>query len=188
MNGEPEFIPSGAPARTNRNNDGRNFQSELAATFAAYQSQKIATIEKTDPPVAVLWQFDKQEGKKKQRVIFKVNPFVDYVGVWSARNGRALFIEAKSTSKHRLALNRDGGITEEQIASLFRWRRAGAAVCVVWRFEIKACLFTPEMLQAAIGAGAKSLLFSDGLPVANVGGLWDFLPVLEAAIWPAKES
>lgn len=187
-------VPALTPVRTNRSNDGRGFQKEIEGTVALYREQGIASLEKADPPVVIIWPFDPITKTKKQRVIFKKNPWLDFVGVWTCRGGRALFVEAKSTSTHRLPINRHGGLTDEQVTALFRWRRAGAAVCVVWRFDDRAVLFTPEMLQTATVAGAKSLLFEEGLPVSIRPELtrdlrvWDFLPVLEAAIWPAKDS
>ncbi len=198
MSGEFPFMPEpmapaapAAPMRTNRGNDGRSFQKEIEASVAAYREQGIASLEKADPPVVVIWPFDPVTKMKKQRVIFKKNPWLDFVGVWTSRNGRALFVEAKSTSSHRLPINRHGGLTDEQVTALFRWRRAGAAVCVVWRFEDNVVVFTPEMLQAATVAGAKSLVFEEGLPASVIAGVvrkWDFLPVLETAIWGEKKS
>lgn len=185
------FPTASTPVRTNRSNDGRSFQKEIEATVAAYREQGIASLEKTDPPVVVIWPFDPITKTKKQRVIFKKNPWLDFMGVWTRRGGRAVFVEAKSTSSHRLPINRHGGLTDEQVTALFRWRRSGAAVCLVWHFDDRVVLFTPEMLQSATINGAKSLVFEDGLAVAMHAGavrVWDFLPVLEAAVWPEKKA
>lgn len=181
-------LEQGAPApaqRTNRANDGRSFEEEVTASFDAYARRGIATGNKVTPPVRILWIPDKQTGVRTQRVIQMKNPYLDFLSVWTAKYGRAIFLEAKSTATHRLLVNRDNGLKEHQVANMFRWRRAGAAVCLLWRFDSRCCLFTPEMVQTAIARGDKSLVFAEGLPVPSIAGLWDFLPVLEAAIWPA---
>ncbi len=173
------------PQRTNRKNDGRAFQEDMQRTFEAYAKRGIATVSKVDPPVRVFWLPDKATGRKTQRIIFQKNPWLDYSGCWTARHGRALHIEAKAISKHLLRLNHDGGIKESQIAAMYRWRRAGAAVALLWRFEGNIHLFTPEMIQAALATGAKSLKFEDGLETLCDEGYCDFLYTLEKALWPA---
>ena len=177
-----------APTRTNMRNTGKAFEKEIEMTAAGYQSRRIATLRKVDPPVAVIWPFDRATGKKVQRVIFKQNPWLDYAGVWTAHHGRMLLVEAKSTSNHRLPFNRHGGLTTEQCATASTWRACGAAVCIVWQYAGKVVLFTPEMLREAEARGDKSLTHDSGLPVPRGEGgiLWDFLGVLESAIWPAK--
>ncbi len=176
--------------RTNRNNTGKDFQLELESTGAGYQTRGIARFEKVDPPVAIIWPFNKHTGKKEQRVIFKENPHLDYVGVWSKRGGRMLSFEAKSTSAHRLAFNGDNGLTATQWAAMKSWRMAGAATFLLWRYAGAVALFTPELMQAAQARGDKSLVFENGIKVPRGEGriVWDFLPVVEGALWPAKES
>lgn len=167
--------------RTNAKNDGRSFQKEIEHTCGGYQSRRIATLRKVDPPTKVVGRT-----QETRRVFFMANPFLDFVGVWTARHGRALFVEAKSTSTHRLPFARSGGITEEQVSSIKTWRIAGAAACVVWQFNGRVVLLTPEKLMEAERLGLKSITFDSGIPVPRGEGwlVWDFLPVLEKAIWP----
>lgn len=176
-----------AVARKNAKNDGREFQAEMEKTAGAYQSRRLATLRKVDPPVRLIWIDDKANpGKKTTRAIFMVNPHLDYVGVWRSRGGRALMIEAKSTSAHRLPFNGDSGLKAHQVANIGTWHASGAAVALVWRFGDRACLWTAPMVEAAVASGAKSLAFDAGLKVPPGEGtvVWDFLPVLEKALYP----
>jgi hypothetical protein len=168
--------------RTNWRNDGRGFQDELKRTAEHYRRQGIAKLEKADPPTRLVG------GGKFRKVIFLANPFLDFVGVWTAHHGRALFIEAKSHESGRLPINTSGGVSTTQWAALMAWRAAGAATAVLWRKAGEVRLWTPEMLLAEEALGHKSLVFEPGLLVRQGQGplIWDFLPVLEAAIWGQK--
>jgi hypothetical protein len=92
-----------AMTRTNWRNDGRGFQKEIEQTCGAYQNRRAATLRKVDPPTRVIGT------AAARRVIFRPNPFLDFAGSWTARHGRAIFVEAKSTSTHRLPFARSGG-------------------------------------------------------------------------------
>ena len=175
--------------RTNRSNTGKLFERELEQTAGGYVNRRIATLRKVDPPVAIIWPRDKITGKPTQRVTFKQNPWLDFAGCWIARNGRMLLVEAKSTSSHRLPFKRHGGLTEEQVATIRTWRLSLAAVCVLWRWNDQVTLWTPEMLGEAEARGDKSLLFEAGIPVPRGEGnvIWNFLPVLETALFPANK-
>ncbi len=170
-------------ARTNSKNDGRGFQLELESTAAGYQTRGLARFEKVDPPARMMG------GGPSRRVIFMKNPFLDFIGVWSKRGGRMLAFEAKSTANHRLAFNNDNGLTSTQWAAMKSWRMAGAACCLLWKHADAVVLFTPEMLQAAQARGDKSLVFESGIAIGRGEGriIWDFLPVLEAILWPANK-
>lgn len=179
-----------APARTNARNTGKAFEKEIERICGAYHSKRAAIIKKVDPPTRLIWYDDKSTGKKATRVIFLPNPFLDFAGVWTARHARAIFVEAKSTSAHRLPFKRSGGISEEQLAAIKTWRGAGAAVAVLWQFNGEVTLWTPEMLVAAELRGDKSLVFGCGRVVPRGEGsiLWDFLPVLEREVFGAPEK
>ncbi len=168
------------PARTNAGNDGRAFQKELEVTAGGYLNRRVARLQKVDPPVAIIWPRDKLTGRPTQRVIFKANPWLDFSGCWIAKSGLMLLVEVKSSSTHRLPL-RDGHLSMEQRASIRNWRLCRAAACVLWKFNDRVTLWTPEMLAAADARADKSLVFEGNL-------VWDFLPVLERALWPTKSA
>ncbi len=189
----PELFPASANplldadervSRTNAKNDGKSFQREIEITAGAYQNRRKLVLRKVDPPARI---FGRTQAER--RVVFLSNPFLDFLGCWEERQGRALFVECKSTATHRLPFKRSGGLTEEQLSTIKTWRLARAAVCVLWRWNGRVTLWTPEMLVAAEAAGAKSLVFADGKPVGAGEGkiLWDFLPVLAAALWPKQD-
>lgn len=167
--------------RTNWRNDGRGFQAEIAMTTQTYRARGIATIAKTDPPTRVVG------GGLGRRIIYMENPWLDYLGVWTAHHGRALLIEAKAVDG-RLPFKASGGLSETQWIAMKAWRRAGAACCLLWRQKGRVCLYTPERLAEADAREDLSLCFEDGLPVPQGEGMaiWDFLPVLENAIWPQE--
>lgn len=178
-----------APQRTNRGNTGKAFEKEIEVTAGAYQSRRTATLRKVDPPVAIIWPFNPKTGKKEQRVIFKKSIWTDFAGCWTARHGRALFIECKSTSTHRLRVGGDsGGVTSEQVGALRTWRMSGAAVCVLWQFNGSVTLWIPEVISECLARGDKSVTFESGIPVPRGEGslIWDFLPVLEETLWPKQ--
>jgi len=168
--------------RTNIRNDGRGFESEIEQTNLAYERRGIASLNKVVPPMRVL-------GGGK-RVIFMKNPYLDFLGTWTAQHGRAIFVEVKSTSDRRLRFNSTGGFNIDQWNSMKRWRRAGAACCLLWESIRMVSLWTPEMLLEREIAEDRSLSFDSGLLVERGLGniLWDYLPVLERAVWGAKNS
>ena len=184
MNEQAELRPG--VARTNARNDGREFQRQLEVIAGSYHTRGLAYLQKVDPPVAVVWIPDKRTGEKKQRVIFKQNPFLDYLGVWTVHHGRMILMEAKSTSGHRLPAFGEAGFKDKQWAAMKRWRFTGAACCLLWSYAGQVRLWTPELLMVAEAAGAKSLEFQAGIPVEQGDGLlrWDWLRTLEKKLWP----
>jgi penicillin-binding protein-related factor A (putative recombinase) len=175
-------------ARKNAKNDGREFQKEMEATADAYAEAGIARLKKADPPMRVIWIDDAANpGKKRNHFIYMKNPHLDYVGVWTAKAARSLMIEAKSTSSHRLPFNGASGFKEEQMTNLNAWHAKGAVAALVWKFNDEVRVWTADMLRSAEEAGAKSLLFWDGLKVVRrATGQWDFLGALSRALWPAN--
>lgn len=178
----PDGAAEPSIARSNWRNTGKAFEKEIERTAGAYQSLRQATLRKVDPPVRIFWKDDPATGKKRQIVTFLRNPWMDFVGAHTAGGGRMLAVECKSTATHRLGL-REGQLAPDQVAAMRVWACAGAAVCVLWQFAGRVALFTPDMLEAAIVRGDKSLVHEAGKPVPRGEGsvIWDFLPVLVAS-------
>src|SRR4051812_39497067 len=86
--------PAATPApRKNAGNTGKAFEKELERTCGAYNSQRIARLQKVDPPVRIIRYMDKEKGKLVERIIFLQNPFLDIMGCWTARGGRTILVE-----------------------------------------------------------------------------------------------
>lgn len=147
--------------RTNRKNTGKSFEHELELLFKGLEARRIARIRKVDPPTRIIG------GGGFRRVIFLPNPFLDYAGA-ICRSGRAVFLEAKSTSSHRLPIDRSGGVTEEQVGSLRAWARADALVGVLWRFQNRTAFAGIREIEEALSLGEKSLLFEALPPVEKL--------------------
>lgn len=175
--------------RANASNDGRPFEKEMEITAGGYHSRRKAVLKKVSPPTRIVFYRDEKTGEKRQRVIMLENPFLDFVGVWTERNGLALMIEAKSTSMHRLPFNGDKGFHAGQWAAMKTWRLNGAATALVWKFNGSVCLYTPEMLLEAERLAVKSLAHENGISVPPGEGtvLWDFLRVMESRFWPPPQ-
>lgn len=161
--------------RTNASNTGKFFEKELALTLAAYERQGTARLRKVDPPVRMIGG--------GRGIIQLPNPFLDYVGALTARGGRAVFIEAKSTAGARLPVGGKDGLTGKQVEALRAWHSAGALVGLLWRRmagEEVVRVFTVGDVNQALSRGALSLRPEDGAVCRQGTGyaLWDFLPVL----------
>lgn len=148
--------------RTNRANTGKAFEHELELVFRVLESRRIARIRKVDPPTRIVGP---------GRIVFLPNPFLDYAGA-IVGSGRAVFVEAKSTSTHRLPIGRDNGLKLEQLESLREWARAGALVGVLWRHAGATAFLSIETLAEAVRQGKASLAFEE---VPRLENLEDFL-------------
>jgi penicillin-binding protein-related factor A (putative recombinase) len=147
--------------RTNRNNTGKRFEEKIEQAIAYYRRKGILRAEHVDPPTVLV----------RGKLIRKANPFLDYVGVWTYGGGRALFFEAKSTSVPRLAISRDGGITERQYDALIQWRAAGAITFVLWEYD-GTVLYVPVAQIVQLGnAGLHLRRDRDGqrVPCSSLG-------------------
>lgn len=90
----------------------------------SFDAQPCFTVSHVSPPSRII-------GK---RVVFTANPFLDFVGVMrvpGVTKGVPLFCECKTTKETKLRCG-SGGLSEAQIAALFRWWKAGAIACVLW--------------------------------------------------------
>lgn len=130
-----------------------------------YRRQRRANLRKVDPPSKVV------SFGGKPKIIYQANPFLDLVGVWTESAGRAVFLEVKSTEKHRLPVSRPNGITGKQIESLQDWRDSGAVTGLIW----VRCVPEPvlkvislETIEFAEACGNASLPWDD-FPVCRGG-------------------
>ncbi len=164
--------------------NGTIFENALVRTLDAYRSAGLCDLEKVEPPVKT---FGSQKGRT---VIFLKNPFLDFIGSWTERDGRLLVVECKSTETDTLTIGAldetalgkkvsASGIKMSQILSGHRWQRSGAAVCYLWNYHGSVKLVTPNMVSAQL-THRKSLRWCDAHPVPQGPGfiLIDFLALL----------
>ena len=161
-------------------NTGKPFEKTIETILMQYASKGILRMKKVDPPTRLL----KLGGSTK--VIMLPNPFLDYVGSWTARHGRAVFMEAKSTSEPQLKINSDGGLTVKQFEAMRQWQAAGAVTFVLWEHHGHVRMLTYDMVKAALET-AKHIKFPCAIPVPNGLGfvIYNFVEIMEK-IWPAK--
>jgi hypothetical protein len=153
-------------------NNGTAFERQLETIFAAYLKQGRAKIEKVDPPTKVL-------GRK---VLFMPNPWLDFAGVWTERDGRTLLIEAKTTLKPTLELGGTHGLTKAQWGNAMDWQRAGAMVLLLWEHKGEIRVTTPSMAMADCREqDRKSLRWCDAHKLPQGIGWVTFDPLTWAA-------
>jgi len=160
---------------SNNKQKGNFFEDLVTMVASSYHAQGIAKLEKVDPPVAI-----KYRPGGRPLIIPKQSPFLDFVGVWTAQEGRALFIEAKSTEQPRLEFGNETGIKASQLASLRTWHNTGAVVGVLWHYLGEVRLVTLSTIAATEQTGRKSIRWNDAEPLPRGKGLveFDFLSVL----------
>src|SRR5579862_1167264 len=152
-------------------NTGKPFEAHLLEIASIYENRGILSLVKSDPPVRVVGF------GPARKVIFLRNPFVDFVGVWKERNGRAIFLEAKSTADPSLDLDHDNGITDTQIKSLKRWSNAGAAVGVLWECQGSVKFISLDSITRRLMANLRKIHFHQAEPVGQGEGfvMFDFI-------------
>jgi penicillin-binding protein-related factor A (putative recombinase) len=160
----PEF-------RTNRFNDGREFQDAIKAQLKEYQFKGIMRVKQVSPPVRLIGT------GTYRRVIFLENPWLDFLGVWTRSAGRMVLIECKSTEEARLPVGGSGGVTEDQWNELQHWNNANAVAFVLWyvRSEPGCWFFTVPMLKAVLATGRKSVRPENGEAVVGKNFLANML-------------
>lgn len=154
-------------------NQGSGFEEQILRICEVYRQKGVLELEKVEPPVRVVGT------GIRRKVIFMRNPFLDYVGVWRSRGGRAVFLEAKSTKEPKLPFG-SGGLSDGQIANLIRWHESGAAAGVLWE-HFGDMRFVPiPALQAMSEAGVRHIKWGNATPVPPGLGFvfWDFESVL----------
>ena len=157
--------------RTNRFNDGREFQAAVQAQLQDYQFQGIMRLRRVSPPTRIVGS------GRCRRVIFLDNPFHDFIGVWSRGGGRMVVIECKDTEDGRLPVGGSGGVTENQWNQLQHWTNANAVAFVLWyvRSEPGAFFFTVPMLKSVLATGRKSVRPENGEQVIKRNFLLNML-------------
>lgn len=106
--------------------NGESAESLILSHCDEYRREGRANLKKVDPPTKVV------NFGGKPKVIFQENPFLDLVGAWTERAGRAIFLEVKSTTKRRLPIARPNGVTVKQLEALRDWNASGAVTGVLW--------------------------------------------------------
>jgi penicillin-binding protein-related factor A (putative recombinase) len=150
-------------------NRGRSTERWIELLLTQYEAQGIARIRKVDPPTRTV-----QIGQGRAKTINLANPFLDFFGTWTAREGRAVTFEVKHTEDDSLKICRSGGITETQWAALRAWRQAGCATFVIWEHRQELRLLTAETIEAVLlETGRKSVPWSHAIRL--IGGGTDFL-------------
>lgn len=165
-------------------NQGTWLEAEIKKILEVYRDKGLLDMSKVDPPTRVIWvpAAKRKPGQAAQTVMQLPNPFLDYVGSWTERAGRAVFLEAKSTAEPRLPLMNDSGLKQRQIESLLRWRRAGGAVGVLWAC-CGAIRFVPLVaVEAQLRGGVKHIKWEHAMELKRGFGwvTWDFLEALRA--------
>jgi penicillin-binding protein-related factor A (putative recombinase) len=169
--------------RTNRANTGKAFEDQVKACLTAYSAKGLLRCCKVEPATRIVG------GGFNRKVIFLHNDWADFAGVWTENGGRMVVIEAKSTSRPRLALG-TGGITDTQIQSMASWHGAGAVVFALWEYRGQCRLITmPDITQALKIDKAKSLTWGPStgqlVPIGMGYVLFDFLSVMRKLWMPA---
>lgn len=158
------------------NATGKPFEAEVERVLGHYRSRGVMRVCKIDPPTVI----------RGKLVIQKENPFLDYVGVWTACGNRSLMIEAKSTKEPHLPFG-NGGLSENQQDAMRHWHHAGAVVFVLWRHAETTALVTWPHVETVIRTGRRSLPWPTGYLLEQGEGfeLFDFATVMRFQ-WPTK--
>ena len=171
--------------RSNAHNTGKAFESMISNSINSYRDK--LKMKKVDPPTRVVGSGN------FRKVIFLENPFPDFVGCWTERGGRAVFIECKSTGKPKLPFNSDNGITVKQMQNLHHWHSGGAVVFVLWQHNNSVRLVPAPVIFDAETANTRhssvkhvdwensGTLIQQGIGMCLV----DFLPAMHLH-WPAR--
>mgnify|MGYP001604299036 CR=1 FL=1 len=161
--------------RTNRFNTGKPFEHALEKIAAQYASRGLLSLRKVDPPLRYVGA----------SIVHMANPFTDFIGCWSERGGRALFVEAKSTREPKLPVGKSG-LTSAQIDAMHCWSAAGAAAFLLWECRGEVRLWSEAMIVDQT-QNIRHLPYGFGLYVPAGQGwvLHDFLFVMRQ-LWPEK--
>jgi len=161
---------------TNARNNGSRFEEQIGTILKVYASRGFMRCRKVEQPIKTFGP------PGRQRVVHLENPFLDFVGAWTERSGRAIFFEAKSTSEPKLRLG-TGGLSETQAASLHLWEVANAVTFLLWEYDGDVRLWTNRMI-AAQSKEWRHLKFENGkiIPPGIGFVFWDFRSVM-TTLW-----
>jgi hypothetical protein len=123
----------------------------LEEIWLRYRSKRLMTVEKIDPPTAVI-----RKGAAVI-VIHKKSKFLDYMGFWL--NNRGIKMEAKSTLEPRLYFG-DRGLKDSQVAAFRFWGRC-TVTALLWHHKGNLVIVTGRDVLAASDSNQSSLKFSD---------------------------
>lgn len=168
--------------RVSTKNQGTWLERDIQRCCDVYREKCLLDLAKVEPPTRVLWtpKARRRPGQPEQTVLQLPNPFLDYVGAWRERGGRAVFLEVKSTSEPRLGIMQSSGIRDAQFFALQRWARAGGAVGVLWAHREELRFLPLEALEVRLKDGVKHVKWEHARAIPRGMGwlTWDFLQVL----------
>lgn len=166
---------------------GLRFENEIEATCLAYQTLKLAYIQKFEVPTRFIPK-DPKTGKGGFSVKTKKTGF-DFIGGVLEPEKNTIFIECKSTEKGGIQLwQEDSGIKRHQIEILKWLEECGFKTMILWQIRNAKTVFkfSAKELVEQVG-GAKQLLmthceelrFTRVLKVKHgINEYWDFLSLL----------
>lgn len=145
-----------------------------------YKSQGLFRAEKADPPMRVMG------GGPSRRFIYMKNPFLDFIGVWRERAGRAVMFEAKSTREPRLPVGYKNGLTASQVEAMRHWHAHGAVTFCLWECRGLVQMVHLGHIKTLDDNGQKSIEpgACEAVPIGRGYVLFDFLQVMRR-LWPA---
>jgi penicillin-binding protein-related factor A (putative recombinase) len=144
--------------RDNASNTGKAFEAQIQESINEYRRQGIMWGVKVDPPTRIVGS------GAHRKVIFMPNPLLDFVGVYTSQNGRAMHFEAKSTKTGRLPLCRAGGITPTQVGTIRALLQAQAIVFVLWRIN------EPKPMRTLLISGRHILHLNENMRASVLPG------------------
>lgn len=155
-------------------NQGKGLQGEIERIAIEYQRKGILWLKKIDPPCRIV-------GKGiNRKVIFLENPWLDFQGIWTRHNGRAISLEAKMTDEPKLQFGK-GGLTDTQLLSMGTHSAHGAATGVLWMFGGAIRFLAYGTLQAIQRNGARHAKWDQATEIQRGLGFitWDFERILQ---------
>lgn len=161
--------------RRNFRNTGAVAEKMILLTAKEYERRGILTLRKVDPPLRT-WG--------PGRTILLPNPWLDFAGAWTERDGRMFLVEVKSMRERQLRIG-IGGVNDRQLENAVLWSRAGAAVLLLW--ECSGGWFAGPLPEIAVGT--ETLSPGSLMEVQRGTGLIlvDFVKSLRT-FWPEKQA